>query len=168
MTRSIIARPLTREAFAPFGDVIDKADADLRIPINAGRARRLTPRGEAVATGAGAKVVIGLVEADACDLPLRLALVERHPFGSQAFVPLSAGSFLVVVCADEGGVPGVPQAFVTAPRQGVNYHPHVWHGVLAPLHRQQDFLVVDRAGAGTNLEEHHFPVPWSIALASSA
>ncbi len=168
MTRSIRARPLTRDAFAQFGDVIDKAAGDPRTPINGGRARRLAALGHAVATGPGARVVISLVESDPTTCPSRLTMMERHPLGSQAFVPLSAAPFLVVVSPDLNGEPGTPHAFVTAPHQGVNYHPNIWHGVLTPLDRSQDFLVIDRAGEGANLEEHHFPTPWTIEFDASS
>jgi ureidoglycolate hydrolase len=61
-------------------------------------------------------------------------MVERHPFGSQAFMPLSPAPFLVVVCPDEGpDGPGQPHAFLTRPGQGVNYHRNVWHAVLTPI-----------------------------------
>jgi ureidoglycolate lyase len=118
---------------------------------------------EAVATGGG-RVFISLVEADAYTCPLRLDLVERHPLGSQAFVPLSAAPFLVVVCPDEGGRPGTPQAFLTAPGQGINYHRNTWHGVLTPLDQPADFLVVDRGGEGLNLEEWTFEEPWTVVV----
>jgi ureidoglycolate lyase len=162
MSRTVTAHPLTREAFAPFGDVIDKPGYPGRIPINGGRARRLPPMAEAVATGEGSGVFISLVEGDPYDLPLRLDLVERHPLGSQAFIPLSPRPFLVIVCPDEDGRPGAPQAFLTAPGQGVNYHANTWHGVLTPLGEQQDFVVVDRGGPGTNLQEWTFDEPWTV------
>ena len=164
MSRTIVARPLTREAFAPFGDVIDKAAYPGRIPINGGRARRLPPMAEAVAVGEDARVLISLVEGDPYACPLRLDLVERHPLGSQAFVPLSPAPFLVIVCPDEAGRPGTPRAFLTSPWQGVNYHRNTWHGVLTPLDQPQDFLVVDRGGSGVNLEEWRFDEPWTVTL----
>lgn len=162
MSRIITARPLTREAFAPFGDVIDKDAHHPRVPMNGGRARRLAALAEAAAAGENARVLLSIVEADPYACPLRLEMVERHPFGSQAFVPLSPAPFLVVVCADQDGRPGPPCAFLTAPHQGINYHANVWHGVLTPLGQPQDFLVVDRADPGTNLEEYRFPTPWTV------
>ena len=165
MNRRIVAQPLTGAAFAPFGDVIDKSTHHERIPINAGRARRLATLGQAVAIGEGARVVISLVEADPYSCPLRLEMVERHPFGSQAFVPLSAAPFLVIVCEDHHGTPGTPQAFITSSYQGINYYPNIWHGVLTPLNAPQDFIVVDRAGNGINLEEYRFPTPFIVRLA---
>jgi ureidoglycolate lyase len=163
MNRQIIARPLTREAFAPFGDVIDKPSYPDRIPINGGRARRLPPMAEATVRGEGGRVSISLVEGDPYTFPLQLDLVERHPLGSQAFIPLSPDPFVVIVCPDENNRPGTPQAFLAAPGQGVNYHPNVWHGVLTPL-VAQDFLIVDRAGEGVNLEKWRFTEPWTVLL----
>lgn len=168
MSRTIYAKPLTREGFAPFGDVIDKSGVDDRIPINNGHARRLPPLGEAVSHGQGSKVAISIVEGDPYHCPLSLEFVERHPLGSQAFIPLSPQPFLVIVCQDEAGVPGAPQAFITSPYQGVNYHPNIWHGVLTPLDASQDFLVIDRLGEGSNLEEHKFDRPWAIELSPTA
>ncbi|CAO4134114.1 ureidoglycolate lyase [Methylorubrum extorquens] len=162
--RRIAVVPLTQAAFAPFGTVIDKAAVAPR-PMNAGRARRFHDLAQVAVAGADGQVVIGFVEAEPYTLPLRLSLVERHPLGAQAFIPLNAAPFLVVVCPDEGGRPGRPRAFLTAPGQGVCYALGTWHGVLTPLDRPQDFWVIDRGGPGVNLEEHPFDEPWIIAQA---
>ncbi|MGT2485372.1 ureidoglycolate lyase [Methylobacterium oryzae CBMB20] len=161
--RDIVARPLTAEAFAPFGTVIDAAAAAPR-PMNAGMARRFHDLAAVEVVGEGARVVIGLVEAQPYPVPLRLGFVERHPLGAQAFLPLSAAPFLVVVCPDAEGRPGPPQAFVTAPRQGICYARNTWHGVLTPYGQPQDFVVIDRGGPGVNLEEHIFAEPWTVRL----
>ncbi|TIP62049.1 ureidoglycolate lyase, partial [Mesorhizobium sp.] len=97
-------------------------------------------------------VLISMVRGTPYDFPLKLTMVERHPFGSQAFIPLSPRPFLVVVCHDGVDGPGEPHAFLTAPEQGVNYPRNRWHGVLTPIGEAQDFLVVDRGGDGANLE----------------
>jgi ureidoglycolate lyase len=91
-------------------------------------------------------------------------MVERHPFGSQAFIPQSPRPFLVVVCHDGGSGPGEPHAFLTHPGQGVNYPRNRWHGVLTPIGEDQDFVVVDRGGDGNNLEEHVFGEPYEVHL----
>ena len=132
--------------------------------MNAGMARRFHDLAEIRAIGEGARVVIGLVEAEPYPLPLRVGLIERHPLGAQAFVPLNDAPFLVVVCPDEDGRPGPPQAFVTAPGQGVCYAIGTWHGVLTPFGAPQEFLVIDRGGTGTNLEEVRLDEPWTVAL----
>lgn len=164
--RVITVAPLTAEAFAPFGTVIDKAATAPR-PMNAGKARRYHDLAQVQVAGDDSCVVIGCVEAEPYPLPLSLSLVERHPLGAQAFVPLSPSPFLVVVCPDTEGVPGKPLAFLTAPGQGVCYGLGIWHGVLTPLGAPQDFLVVDRGGPGPNLEEHVFDEPWTIVLADA-
>jgi ureidoglycolate lyase len=163
MTRIITARPLTREAFAPFGDVID-AGTDNHYPINAGRAERFHALATAEAEGPNARVLISIVKGTPYQFPLELTIVERHPLGSQAFVPLSPRPFLVVVCHDTDSGPGEPQAFITSPGQGVNYRRNLWHGVLTPIGEPQDFLVVDRGGDGSNIEEHFFDAPYEIHL----
>jgi ureidoglycolate lyase len=164
VSRLITARPLTHGAFGPFGDVIDATGARTRYPINGGKAERYHALAMAEATGVDAHVLISIVRGTPYDFPLSLAMVERHPFGSQAFVPLSPRPFLVVVCHDQRGVPGEPHAFLTHAGQGVNYRRNVWHGVLTPIGEDQDFLVVDRGGAGVNLEEHFFDQPYEIRL----
>lgn len=164
MTRILTPAPLTRQAFAPFGDVLDTHWHD-RFRINAGMAERFHDMAKVEATGPEARVIISLFRGSPYRFPLKLKMVERHPFGSQAFMPLSPAPFLVVVCPDDAGGPGAPRAFVTAPGQGVNYHRNVWHAVLTPIGEKQDFLVVDRGGAGENLQEFHFDEPFEVHLA---
>ena len=77
-------------------------------------------------------------------------------------MPLSRDPFVVIVAPDEDGTPGRPLAFLTAPGEGVNYLRGVWHGVLTPLGRTADFLIVDRIGEGVNLEEYRYERPWTI------
>ena len=163
MSRIITARPLTREAFAPFGDVLD-TDWDNHFPINAAKCERYHDLTKVEATGPNARVLISIFKGTPYAFPLKLTMVERHPLGSQAFMPLSPAPFLVVVCEDTPGGPGTPQAFVTASGQGVNYARNLWHGVLTPIGAPQNFLVVDRGGDGNNLEEHHFDEAWEIRL----
>ncbi|MGR3822391.1 MAG: ureidoglycolate lyase [Salipiger marinus] len=158
MTR-IALQPLTAEAFAPFGDVLDTSGAPDRI-INQGLCGRFHDR--AALDFADGRAGISLFRAEPRALPLVLDLVERHPDGSQAFLPMSEAPFLVVVAPDEGGTPGRPRAFLTQAGQGVNYHRGVWHGVLCPLSAPGLFAVVDRIGAGPNLEEHWFTEPYLI------
>lgn len=164
MSRTIIARPLTREAFSPFGDVIDAAGWENHYAINAGRCERYHQLATAEAAGTEAHVILSVFRASPYDFPLDLTMVERHPYGSQAFVPLSPRPFLVVVAHDTPDGPAEPQAFVTAPGQGVNYRRNLWHGVLTPIGEPQDFLVVDRVGVEKNLEEHFFTEPYQIRL----
>ena len=102
-------------------------------------------------TGDNARTMISLLRGKPYALPLKLEMVERHPFGSQAFVPLSINPFLVVAAHDSPDGPSEPVAFLTQPGQGVNIHRNVWHGILTPLQGESDFVVIDRGGDGVNL-----------------
>lgn len=163
MTRTILTTPLTREAFTPFGDVIDTDGAE-HFPINGGMCERYHDLAKVETTGPGARVLVSIFKGKPYPFPLELTLVERHPLGSQAFMPLSPTPFLVVVCQDGPHGPEEPRAFLTRPGQGVNYRRNTWHAVLTPIGQPQNFLVVDRGGDGSNLEEHHFEEPWIIEL----
>lgn len=152
-------RPLDAAAFAPFGDVLDCAGQPDRI-INQGLCGRYHDRAR-LDFGDG-RAGISLFRAEPRTLPLRLDMVERHPDGSQAFVPMSMAPFLVVVAPDENGRPGTPLALETIPGQAINFHRGTWHGVLTPLHAPGLFAVVDRIGQGANLQEHWFDAPYVI------
>lgn len=163
MSQSIIAEPLNRAAFEPFGEVIDKA-GPRHFPINNGKCIRHHDLARVELAGPEPRALINIFSSEAYTPPLELKLVERHPLGSQAFMPLHQNPFLVIACEDRGGEPGTPKAFLTAPGQGINFRRNVWHGVLAPLGEAGDFLVVDRGGEGDNLEEYFFDAPYRIEL----
>ncbi|OWU80683.1 ureidoglycolate lyase [Phaeobacter sp. 22II1-1F12B] len=159
MNRSVSIKPMDVEAFAAFGDLIEaKGDPD-KI-INQGLCGRYHDR--ALFDFSDGRAGLSLFKAEPRSLPLKLDMVERHPDGSQAFIPMSEHPFLVVVAPDAGGVPGQPQAFRTEVGQVINFHRGTWHGVLTPLHAPGLFAVVDRIGPGSNLEEHWFEEPYMI------
>ena len=158
---TILIEPLTAEAFAPFGQVIEMAGAN-HYPINSGMTERYHDLAKVELAGVHARPLISIFRGQPYELPLTLKLVERHPLGSQAFYPLSDRPFLVVVAEDLSGVPATPRAFLTAPGQGVNIAMNTWHGVLTPLETASDFLVVDRGGDGNNLEEYSFATPYLV------
>ncbi len=155
---SILIEPLTAEAFAPFGQVIELAGAS-HYPINNGMTERYHDLARIELGGVHARPLLSLFRGQPYQLPLRLTLVERHPLGSQAFYPLSSNPWLAIVAEDEGGMPVGIRAFRPAAGQGVNIAMNTWHGVLTPLEAESDFLVVDRGGDGNNLQEHHFDTP---------
>lgn len=160
MSRAIAPEPLTAEAFAPFGEVLEAAGPPDRL-INRGLCGRFHDRARLDFGDGRAGISLFLSEPRA--LPLIVDMLERHPEGSQAFIPMTAAPFLVVVAPDEQGAPGRPRAFLTAPGQGVNYRRGSWHGVLTPLAAPGLFAVVDRIGAGANLEEHWLADPWTVS-----
>ena len=112
--------------------------------------------------GPDGRAGISIFNAQARSLPYTLNLIERHPEGSQAFIPMTGAPFLVIVAPDDGGRPGTPRAFLTAPYQGINLHRGVWHGVLTPLAEPGLFAVVDRIGASANLDEFMIDPPYVI------
>ncbi|SHK46169.1 ureidoglycolate lyase [Shimia gijangensis] len=158
----IVTEPLSANAFAPFGDVIELKDSPDKL-INQGLCGRHHDLAEMDFTNGRAG--ISLFNADPRSLPYVLDLVERHPDGSQAFIPMTPAPFLVIVAADEAGKPGTPQAFLTAPGQAINFHKNTWHGVLTPLSAPGLFAVVDRIGPGANLEEFWFDTPYTVVSA---
>lgn len=159
MSRQIATEPLSSQAFAPFGQVIDCAgEADKM--INQGQCRRYHDR--VALDFLDGRAGVSLFQSDLRTLPYDLTMMERHPDGSQCFLPMDGHGFLVIVAPDAGGAPGRPKAFLTAPGQGVNYGRGVWHGVLTPLAGSGQFAVIDRIGPGANLEEHWFDEAWTV------
>jgi ureidoglycolate lyase len=157
---SIFPEPLTIAAFAPFGDVVDAAGTPDRM-INAGLCVRFHDRARIdIAEG---RAGLSVFHAVARSLPYAFDLVERHPLGSQAFLPMTQAPFLVIVAPDENGTPGTPRAFLTNGAQGINLHRGTWHGVLTPLQAPGLFAVLDRIGDGANLQEYRYPQPWTVA-----
>ena len=151
----IFVSKLTRQAFADFGDVIETDEAD-SFEINNGSTIRYHDLAKVETLGENASTLINVFRGDEKKFPLGIDMMERHPFGSQAFVPLQGRPFLVVVSKDLDGVPGTPQAFFAHGNQGVNYAANIWHHPLLALEPDSDFLVVDRGGDGDNLEEYFF------------
>ncbi len=152
----VAARPLTAEAFAPFGDVLEITGAPDRI-INQGLCGRYHDRAW-LDFGPGGRAGLSLFDAMPRSLPYRLDLLERHPEGSQAFLPMHRKDWLVIV-AEPGDSPGAVHAFIAGPGQGINLHPGTWHGVLTPLHAPGVFAVVDRIGDSANLQEYWLDTP---------
>ena len=158
--KRIAVEPLTPETFRPFGDVIRLRDRPDKI-INAGLCGRHHDLAQLDFAESG-RLGISLFDTEPRTLPYRLDLMERHPLGPQAFLPMHERPFLVIVAADEGGRPRVPRAFVTDGHEGVNYWRGTWHGVLAPLGEGRLFAVVDWVGEGENLEEWGLDEAWTI------
>jgi len=144
---------LTRAAFAPFGDVIESEGRD-HYPINAGMAQRYHDLAEVDVMAGGGRPLISLLKAKPVALPLRLRLMERHPLSSQAFIPLSAVPFLIVVAPASRTLDLARlKAFRSNGRQGINYRRGTWHHPLLALDSVSNFLIVDRGGEGDDCDE---------------
>ncbi len=154
----LIAEPLTAEAFAPFGDVID-ARTSASFPINAGRTQRHHDLASVETLGDNAHTLINIFVSQPITLPLELTFLERHPQGSQAFMPLHQERFIVVVAPPGDTINTADvRAFVTDGRQGVNYRAGTWHAIQSVLEREGEFLVVDRGGDGKNCDEYSLDI----------
>ncbi len=154
--RAFKAQPLTREAFRPFGDVIQEGGAESFV-INGGATLRIHDLCD-VNPGAGGRVLVSLFRSlTAISLPYSPLLVECHPLGSQAFIPREAARFLIFV-APKARKPNLDEAraFITDGVQGVNYAPGVWHLPLCSF-SAATYAVADRGGPGKNLREYNLP-----------
>lgn len=165
--RTISIQALSREAFAPFGDVITSEGAK-HFDINAGTVHRYH-RLASVDVGHmdGAQAIISIARiGQVSTLPYQIKVMERHPLGSQAFIPLSASPTIVVVAPDRNDQPDLDRlcAFITNGHQGFNYRPGVWHMPLISQEQGQELLIVDRHGPGNNCDEVQITEPLSITL----
>jgi ureidoglycolate lyase len=145
--------PLTAAAFAPFGQVIQTEGAK-HFPMNAGAQERYYDLAAIEIAGEAGRPVISIAETcQVASLPYRIPMVERHPLGSQAFIPLDDHPQLIVVApAGEFALSGL-RAFYSEGRQGINYACGVWHMPMISMTAGQRWLIVDRAGSGNNCDE---------------
>lgn len=149
--RSLTPEPLTADAFAPFGDVIEASDRAEVMPINYGWTTRFNALAD-VSVGDG-RAIISLFRSKPLE-PLVLKIFERHPEGSQAFMPVQGRPYLVAVAPPGDFEVAKVRVFRAEASQGVNYAKGTWHHFLLALEAESDFLVVDReGGTGENLDE---------------
>lgn len=151
----ITLRPelLTSERFAPYGDVIE-ASRDNSNAMNEARFERFDNLCDVDLGDGDVSISVARCRTPT-SLPYRVDMVERHPLGSQAFVPLTRSRMVVVVAPPGEGVDASElRAFVTNGRQGINYHRGAWHMPLIAFEAGQEFLVVDRGGEESNCEQH--------------
>jgi len=159
MIYELQTQPLTTNAFRAFGEIIDATGEPDKI-INQGLCGRYHDLAKLDFTSG--KAGISVFNAEARSLPFKLEMMERHPEGSQAFIPMHQYPYLIIVSHDKNGVPDRPISFISKPGQGINIFKNTWHGVLCPLHSPGLFAVIDRIGEGPNLEEHWFKKVWTI------
>ncbi len=152
-------RPLTRTAFAPFGDVID-CEGARHFSINRGTTERYHDLAR-LDMREGGRAIVSIFRGQPRSYPFTIAAMERHPLGSQAFIPMQRTAYLVVV-ADVDPVTRAPRelhAFLARGDQGVNYAPCTWHHPLLAMDQPSDFVVIDWQGEGDNCEQFTLPEP---------
>lgn len=155
-------QPLTREAFSPFGDVIEM-EGSPHFTINQGFAERFNDLANVDVTLEGGMTNVSLFLGQPRPQPIEIKLMERHPLGSQIFVPLQDRPWGVLVAQDVHDRASY-RAFLATGRQGVNYARNVWHHPLLVFDVDSRFLVVDRKGPGNNLEEVWFEQDFVFGL----
>ncbi len=154
---TLALEPLTRLAFRPFGEVIE-ARGRTSYAINGGTTDRFHDLAPVDVQAGGGRALISIFRARPVLEPPIIRMLERHPLGSQAFVPLSGRPYLVVVA--QPGSPLDPEtlrAFLAGADQGVSYARGTWHHPLLALEAESDFLVIDRGGPGDNCDEVELP-----------
>lgn len=162
--RRLVAQPLTPAAFAPFGEVIAPEAAAEIERINEGHSLRHADLARIDCGREGGRPAVSLMRTTPKAQPITLTCMERHPRGSQAFIPLSRRPFLVVVAPPGRFDPERIAAFLAREGAGVNYRAGVWHHYSLALEGPSDFLVIDRAGPGENCEEVALDPPVVIDL----
>ena len=150
MKITINPKPITKENFSKFGDMITTANIK-PIEINEGYAKRFDGIANLNTSKDNGETIISIFSALKRSFPMKINMMEKHPLGSQAFIPMKQTTFLVLV-APEGNKPDLNkiEAFIVPQEIGVNYNPGTWHFPLIAT-EDMNFLVVDRKGSGDNL-----------------
>ena len=151
MSQTISPKPITKENFSKFGDLITTKDID-PITINDGYAKRFDNIAKLDTSKENGKTTISIFSALKRTFPMKVNMMESHPLGSQAFIPMKETTFLCFV-APSGEKPDLNkiESFIIPPGLGINYKPGTWHFPLIST-EDMNFLVVDRKGSGDNLK----------------
>ena len=151
MTEKIIKPiPITKENFAKYGDMISTKNIK-PLEINNGYAKRYDGIANLNTSNENGETTISIFSALKREFPMKIDMMEKHPLGSQAFIPMKETTFLCFV-APEGQKPDLKkiESFIVPPGIGINYKPGIWHFPLIST-EDMNFLVVDRKGSGDNL-----------------
>tara|TARA_B100000575_G_scaffold198897_1_gene160919 strand:- start:227 stop:721 length:495 start_codon:yes stop_codon:yes gene_type:complete len=151
MTITITPKKITRENFAKFGELITTNNIE-PISINDGYAKRFDGIANIDTTKDNGETTISIFSAIKRNFPMNIDMMEQHPLGSQAFIPMKETTFLSFVApnADKPDLNKV-EAFIIPPGLGINYKTGTWHFPLIAT-EDMNFLVVDRKGSGDNLK----------------
>ena len=146
---------ISRSNFNAYGDLISTEDID-PIDINEGYAKRFDDLAEIDISNDDGKAIVSIFSALKRNFPMKIDMMEKHPLGSQAFIPMKETTFLVLV-APQGDTPDINmiKSFIVPPGIGINYKPGIWHFPLIST-EDTNFLVIDRKGSGENLIIHKF------------
>ena len=146
---------ITKANFTAYGDLISSDDVK-PMDINAGYAKRFNNLANINTSKDRGETIMSIFSALKRTFPMKIDMMEKHPLGSQAFIPMKETTFLAFV-APSGDKPEIEKikSFIISPGMGINYKPGIWHFPLIST-ENMNFLVVDRKGDGNNLIIHNF------------
>ncbi len=155
MNIKIKPKKINKKNFNKFGQIIDTSKKKY-FRINNGYAKRYDNLGKINTSTKKGKTIVSIFSAKTRKFPMKVDMMEKHPLGSQAFIPMKETSFLVFV-APRGNKPDINkiQSFVVPKQTGVNYKAGIWHFPLISM-KNMNFLIVDRKGKGNNLVIYKF------------
>jgi len=168
--KTMIPKPLTRMAFSAFGDVIEASTKVKNFTINDGFTQRYHDLAKVDVNDVDADknkghAIVSIFRSTPLAQPIAIKMMERHPHGSQAFIPMGENPYLVVVApSGELDINSI-EVFIAKSNQGVNYHKGTWHHFCLALDSDSDFLVIDRGGAGDNCDVYE--LDGSLVIAQS-
>jgi len=163
---SIPISPLSSDIFAPFGDVIEVSDLNKIIPINDGLADRHHDLAKVDVNDQDGHAIVSIIDTECTPLPLSVSIMERHPIGSQAFIPIGNAPYIVLVAPAGDFDHQSLQGFLAQPQQGINYAKGTWHHECISLNDSNQFLVIDRGGQGDNCDFVSIPESVNIVINS--
>ena len=146
---------ISRSNFSSYGDLISTDDID-PMNINEGYAKRFDNLANLDTSKDSGKTIVSIFSALKRTFPMKIHMMEKHPLGTQAFIPMKETTFLAFV-APSGESPEIDkiQSFIIPAKMGINYKPGIWHFPLIST-ENINFLVIDRKGSGDNLIIHKF------------
>ena len=155
MEKIIKPTKITKKKFAMYGDLISSDDV-APIDINSGFAKRFDNLANIDTSTDKGETIVSIFSALKRNFPMKIDMMEKHPLGSQAFIPMKETTFLSFV-APQGELPEISkiESFIIPPKTGINYKPGVWHFPLIST-EDTNFIVIDRKGSGENLIIHKF------------
>ena len=159
--------PLTKQGFAPYGDVIEVNSENQIISINHGLADRHHDLIKVDVNNENGHTIVSIIDTQKVCLPFRVCVMERHPLGSQAFMPIGNNPYIVVVTEPGEFDYNQLKGFLVRPDQGVNYAKGTWHHSCMSLYEANQFLVVDRGGQGANCDFVAVPDNVNITIDSA-
>ncbi len=149
---NVVPKKLTAENFSAYGDVISVSESAEHFAINDGHTMRHHNLADVDVSEQEGKTLINIFRSTPLAFPLPVEMMERHPLGSQAFIPMGNEPYVVVVAPKGELDTSKIEVFLASSEQGVNYHKGTWHHFCLALNEVSDFLVVDRGGEGHNCD----------------